>query len=90
MRAELTAALRNEQTATLFGERQDQLQERLEKGGTNLDDLVKEFGMRRGEVARFERGAGGLPLGVGSGSQSRGIQRYLADAAPGRRAIAAG
>jgi peptidyl-prolyl cis-trans isomerase D len=64
VRAELTAALRNEQTAALFGERQDQLQERLEKGVNSLDELVKEFGMRRGEIARFERGAGGLPLGA--------------------------
>ncbi len=64
VRAELTATLRNEQTAMLFGDRQDRLQELLEKSGTNLDELVKEFGMRRGEVARFERGAGGLPLGA--------------------------
>jgi peptidyl-prolyl cis-trans isomerase D len=63
VRAELTAALRNEKTATLFGDRQDQLQERMEQGGTSLDELVKEFGLRRGEVERFERGAGGLPLG---------------------------
>lgn len=63
VRAELAAALRNEQTAMLFGERQDLLQERLEQGGAILEDLVTEFGMRRGEVPRFERGAGGLPLG---------------------------
>ncbi len=63
VRGELTATLRNEQAATLFGTKQDQLQERLEKGAGNLDELVKEFGMRRGDVARFERGVGGLPLG---------------------------
>jgi peptidyl-prolyl cis-trans isomerase D len=63
VRAELTALLRNELAAVLFGDRQDQLQERLEKDGASLDSLVKDFGMRRGEVARFERGAGGLPLG---------------------------
>jgi peptidyl-prolyl cis-trans isomerase D len=63
VRAELTAALRNEETAKLFGDRQDELQERLEAGGTTLDELVKELGMRRGEVPRFERGNGGLPLG---------------------------
>ncbi|HTQ36058.1 MAG TPA: peptidyl-prolyl cis-trans isomerase, partial [Steroidobacteraceae bacterium] len=63
VRDELAATLRNEQAATVFGNRQDQLQERLEKGGASLDDLAKQFGMQRGEVARFERGAGGLPLG---------------------------
>lgn len=63
VRNELTATLRNELAGAKFGERQDELQSRLEKGAGNLDELVKEFGMRRGEVARFERGAGGLPLG---------------------------
>jgi peptidyl-prolyl cis-trans isomerase D len=63
VRAELVIALRNELAAVQFGSQQDQLQERLERGGANLDALVKEFGLRRGEVERFERGAGGLPLG---------------------------
>ncbi|MEJ0100712.1 MAG: hypothetical protein WDO12_13815 [Pseudomonadota bacterium] len=39
------------------------MQERLEKGAGSLDDLVKDFGLHRGEIARFERGTGGLPLG---------------------------
>lgn len=63
VRTELTASLRNEQAATEFGHRQDQLQERLDRAGTTLDKLAQEFSMRRGEVANFERGAGGLPLG---------------------------
>lgn len=63
VRAELAATLRNELATAEIGERQDRLQERLEKGGDSLDVLAKDFGMRRGEVARFERGAGGLPLG---------------------------
>jgi peptidyl-prolyl cis-trans isomerase D len=63
VRAELTALVRNELAAAQFGNTQDRLQERLETGDAKLDDLVKEFNMRRGEVARFERGAGGLPLG---------------------------
>jgi len=63
VRNELTEALRKEQAGTLFGNRQDQLQERLEKGDANLDELAREFGMHRGEVEHFERGAGGLPLG---------------------------
>jgi peptidyl-prolyl cis-trans isomerase D len=63
VRAELAAAMRNELATAQFGSQQDQLQERLERGGASLDALVKEFGLRRGEVERFERGAGGLPLG---------------------------
>ncbi len=63
VRAELAAGMRNELAAAQFGNRQDQLQERLDRGGATLDKLVQEFGMHRGEVARFERGAGGLPLG---------------------------
>jgi peptidyl-prolyl cis-trans isomerase D len=63
VRSELEAALRNELAVAQFGTRQDQLQERLERGGANLDQLAQEFGLRKGEVARFERGAGGLPLG---------------------------
>jgi peptidyl-prolyl cis-trans isomerase D len=63
VRAELAAALRNELAIDQFGKRQDQLQERLERAGTTLDKLAQEFGLRRGEVAQFERGAGGLPLG---------------------------
>jgi peptidyl-prolyl cis-trans isomerase D len=63
VRGELAAALRNELAIEQFNSRQDQLQERLERAGSNLDQLVQEFGLRRGEVAQFERGAGGLPLG---------------------------
>jgi peptidyl-prolyl cis-trans isomerase D len=61
--AEIATALRNELAAVQFGSLQDQIQERLERGGSNLDALVKEFALRRSEVERFERGAGGLPLG---------------------------
>jgi peptidyl-prolyl cis-trans isomerase D len=63
VRAELAALVRNELAAVQFGTTQDRLQERLETAGVKLDELVTEFSMRRGEVARFERGAGGLPLG---------------------------
>jgi peptidyl-prolyl cis-trans isomerase D len=63
VRVELGAAMRTELATAQFGQQQDQLQEKLERGGASLDALVKEFGLRRGEVERFERGAGGLPLG---------------------------
>lgn len=63
VRAELTETLRKEQATTEFNRREDQLQERLEQGGATLDQLVKEFGLKRGTVPQFVRGAGGLPLG---------------------------
>ncbi len=63
VRAELTLTMRNELAVTQFGTRQDQLQAKLERAGNTFDQLAKEFGMRRGEVAEFQRGAGGLPLG---------------------------
>jgi peptidyl-prolyl cis-trans isomerase D len=63
VRGELAETLKNEKAATEFGKREDALQERLEKGGVTLDELAREFGMHRGEVQNFERGAGGLPLG---------------------------
>ena len=62
-KADVAAGLRKELAGTLFAEQQDKLQERVERGGYTLDQLVKEFNLHKGEVARFERGAGGLPLG---------------------------
>lgn len=62
-RAEIALQLRDEKASALFNSEQDRLQEQLESSGTNLDALVKEFNLRRGEVENFERGAGGLPLG---------------------------
>lgn len=63
VRAELADALRTELAGKEFSIREDQLQEKLEQGGAKLDQLVMEFGMTRGTVEHFERGAGGLPLG---------------------------
>jgi peptidyl-prolyl cis-trans isomerase D len=63
VREELASSLRNEKAIARFTSEQDRLQEQLETGGVNFDTLVREFNLRRGEVAHFERGAGGLPLG---------------------------
>jgi peptidyl-prolyl cis-trans isomerase D len=60
---EIESELRTQLAADEFGTRQEQLQERLERGVSNLDELVQTFGLTRGEVANFERGAGGAPLG---------------------------
>ena len=67
VKAELAAQVRKELAGSEFGSRQDQLVERLESAGSTLEQLASEFGMRRGEVANFERGAGGLPLGSDAG-----------------------
>jgi peptidyl-prolyl cis-trans isomerase D len=63
VREEIANVVRNELALTRFSAEQDRLEERLEGSGDSFDALVKEFNMRRGEVAHFERGAGGLPLG---------------------------
>jgi len=63
VRGELNATLRNELAVNEFNDRQDRLQQQLEQAGNNLDTLAREFGMRQGTIDRFERGAGGLPLG---------------------------
>lgn len=63
VKAELAASVRNELAANEFNSREDRLQEELDQGSSTLEQLAKEFSLRRGEVAQFERGAGGLPLG---------------------------
>lgn len=63
VRFELSMQLRNELAGTEFTRREDELQSRLEQGGATLEQLTREFGLRRGTVDHFERGAGGLPLG---------------------------
>jgi peptidyl-prolyl cis-trans isomerase D len=63
VKAELAASLRNELAGMKFTSDEDRLQERLESSGVTLDQLVQQFSLRRGEIAQFERGTGGLPLG---------------------------
>ena len=86
VRAELVVALRNELAAVQFGSQQDQLQERLERGGANLDALVKEFGLRRGEVERFRTRRGRPAAGIGCRPQPRSVQRRGDRPASGRSA----
>ena len=63
-RAEVEAQLRKDRAGDMFGDRQEQLQRRLEQPGTDFDALVKDFQLQKGEVARFQRGIGGQPLGT--------------------------
>jgi peptidyl-prolyl cis-trans isomerase D len=62
-RPEIEAQVRRDLSADRFGDIQEQIQRRLEEPGANFDALAKEFNLQTGEVARYERGAGGAPLG---------------------------
>ena len=84
VRAEIAATLRSELAGQEFTTREDQLQEKLEQGASSLDTLVKEFGLTRGTVDRFERGAGGLPLG----SDAELNRLVFSDAALNQRRVA--
>lgn len=63
---ELEAQIRKDRATDEFGDIQEKLQSGMEEPGASLDALVKEFGLQKGEVARFLRGAGGAPLGAAS------------------------
>jgi peptidyl-prolyl cis-trans isomerase D len=62
-RAEVEAQLRKDRAADAFGDKQEQLQRRLEQPGADFDAIVKEFQLQKGEIARYQRGSGGEPLG---------------------------
>ncbi len=64
--AQIEADYRRDRAADLFGDRQEQLQQKLEtSSGADLAGLAKEFGLTLGEVPEYTRGGGG-PLGVNS------------------------
>lgn len=62
-RLELDAQLHRERAADLFGERQEQVELRIEQVGNDLGALASEFGLTVGTVETFMRGGGGAPLG---------------------------
>lgn len=62
-RDDLEAELRQQLAADEFGNRQELLQQRIERGVNDLDPLVEAFGLRRAEIPEFARGAGAAPLG---------------------------
>src|SRR5690606_14856548 len=63
VRDEIAAQLRRAMAEERFGDIQEELDRELQEPGANLEALVERFGMTTGEVARFERGSGGAPLG---------------------------
>jgi peptidyl-prolyl cis-trans isomerase D len=63
VRAELETEYRRDQAGELFGDRQEQLQQRLESGSADLDAVAKQFDMPTAEIQDFTRTKGGAPLG---------------------------
>jgi peptidyl-prolyl cis-trans isomerase D len=61
-RAEIEADYRRERASELFGDRQEQLQQKLESASSDLPALAKEFGLQAGEIAEYTH-AGAAPLG---------------------------
>jgi peptidyl-prolyl cis-trans isomerase D len=62
-RPEIEAQVRRDKAADRFGDLQEQIQQKLEQPGADLESLAKQFNLQTGEVAEFERGKGGAPLG---------------------------
>lgn len=84
VRAELSVQVRDELAGDTFGQRMEELQARIERGGASIAQLAQEFGMQAGEIERFERGAGGLPLG----SDAELNREVFSDAAVNQRRVA--
>jgi peptidyl-prolyl cis-trans isomerase D len=62
-RAKIEADYRRDQASELFGDRQEQLQQKLESGETtDLAALTTQFGLQRGEIKDFTH-TGAPPLG---------------------------
>jgi peptidyl-prolyl cis-trans isomerase D len=59
-RAEIESDYRRDKAAEIFGDRQEQIQQKLEAGTSgDLVGLAKEFGLNLGEVNEFTRAEGG-------------------------------
>src|SRR5690606_2181685 len=63
VRDEIAAQLRRSLAEERFGDIQEEIDRALQEPGANLEALAERFGMATGEVARFEGGSGGCPLG---------------------------
>ena len=72
VRAELDSQYRRDRSQDLFGDRQEQVAEAVEKGDSDLDQLAKKFELTRGSVPVFLRGGGAEPLG-----SSRDLQQIV-------------
>jgi len=62
--AQIESEYRRDQASEIFGDRQEQLEQKLESGTTtDLDALAKQFDLESGEIMQFTRSAGAAPLG---------------------------
>jgi peptidyl-prolyl cis-trans isomerase D len=62
--AQIESEYRRDQAGELFGDRQEQLQQKLESSASgDLEALTKQFGLQTGEIKNFTRSSGGAPLG---------------------------
>lgn len=68
-RLDLEDAVRRDKLADLFGEKQEEVQRRVERPGADLDAIAKDLGLTVGEVPEFVRGSGGAPFGADRGLQ---------------------
>jgi peptidyl-prolyl cis-trans isomerase D len=68
-RAELESEYRRDRAADLFGEREEQVQRKLEEPNADLAKVATDLGLATGEVAEFGRGSGGAPLGADTALQ---------------------
>lgn len=63
-RAQIESDYRRDQAGEIFGDREEQLQQKLESGASgDLDALAQQFGLQTGEIKDFTRSSGGAPLG---------------------------
>lgn len=64
VRAQVESEYRRDQAASVFGDRQEQLQQALDSGTvTDLNQLAQRFQLSTGQIANFTRTSGGAPLG---------------------------
>jgi peptidyl-prolyl cis-trans isomerase D len=63
-RPQIESEYRRDQAGEIFGDREEQLQQKLESGASgDLDALARQFGLQTGEIKDFTRSSGGAPLG---------------------------
>jgi peptidyl-prolyl cis-trans isomerase D len=69
VKTELDSQYRQDKSAELFGDRQEQITALLEKGDNDLDKMAQSLGLTRGSIPQFLRGGGAEPLGSSSDLQ---------------------
>ncbi|HEX4375537.1 MAG TPA: peptidyl-prolyl cis-trans isomerase [Steroidobacteraceae bacterium] len=63
VKGELETEYRKQQASELFGDRQEQIEQKLESGATDLDALAQQFELQSGDIAQYSRTSGAPPLG---------------------------